>query len=467
MKNPVSPLKKGVFVGGLANRFVEHCKLYSSFFNVFSNNVSEQARCYLSGLLMKAPRKNMERMEEYVTECDYEKVQQFLTDSPWDHQSLQMQVSKDVNKIIGGDESVLVIDDSGFTKKGNKSVGVARQWNGRLGKTDNCQVGVFAALVKGRYGSLIDKRLYLPQHWVDDPVRCKEAGIPEEFCVFKKKPQLAIEMIDSALENQIRFKYVTGDGFYGNTPQFARELNDRNLLFVLDVHIDQTVYENNPKPYLPRRKKLIGPKYKKLQSRVDGTTVKAIIDKITPDEYQKLNIRESTKGTINFLCWRKKVWLWDGEEKGAKEWWLLVTKNTKDNEIKAFISNVSENVSLTKLVQIHSQRFWIERCFQDAKTSLGMADYQARKWTSWHHHICLVTLAMLFMLKERIDHADEVIMLSCQDIVELLNYYLPRADLSEDAVLKNIERRQRKRAQSIINAYKKQGDSEDLYFDQG
>jgi len=321
-----SPLKKGAFVDGLVGRFVEFCKMYSPFFDVFSNNVSPQARCYLSGLLMKAPRKNMERMEEYVEECDYEKVQQFLTDSPWDDKALQAQISKDVSKEIGSKEGVLVIDESGFTKKGKKTAGVARQWNGRLGKTDNCQVGVFAALVKGRYGSLIDKRLYLPKHWVDDTKRCKDAGIPDEYCVFKTKPQLGIEMIDSAIENKVEFGYVTGDGFYGNTPEFLRELDNRKLTFVLDVHRDQMVYMDNPKPYLPRRKKLIGPKYKNLQSRVPAITVTSIIDSIQRDEYSKINIRESTKGTIELFAWRKKVYLWDGKEKNANEWWLVITK---------------------------------------------------------------------------------------------------------------------------------------------
>jgi SRSO17 transposase len=147
--------------------------VYTRYFDVFSDNVASQARCYLSGLMMKAPRKNMERMEEYVHECEYQQVQQFLTDSPWDDRILQCRIGKDTNAELGDKDAVIAIDESGFTKKGKKSVGVARQWNGRLGKTDNCQVGVFASLIKGRYGNLIDKRLYLPKEWINDEKRCE------------------------------------------------------------------------------------------------------------------------------------------------------------------------------------------------------------------------------------------------------------------------------------------------------
>jgi SRSO17 transposase len=458
--------KKGVFdFRKLTSRFVNFCTVYTSYFDVFSDNVSAQARCYLSGLLMKAPRKNMERMEEYVDECDYQKIQQFLTDSPWKDKELQRKIGQDTNAELGGCDSVLAIDDSGVTKKGKKSVGVARQWNGRLGKTDNCQVGVFAALIKGRLGNLIDKRLYLPQEWTNDQARCEEAGIPPEHRIFKKKPDLALEMVDSAMQNGISFCAVVGDGFFGNTPKFARGLDARGLLFMLDIHMDQTVYLQDPAPYLPRRKNGRGPKYKRLQSRVDGVTAKSIIDHIDSSEFEKIEVRETTKGTLNLRAWRKQVWLWDGEEKKANRWWLVVTKNCKDNEIKAFMSNAPETISLKRMVVIHQQRFWIERCFQDAKTSLGMADYQARKWNSWHHHVCLVTLAMLFMLKERIYHKDEVALLSCQDIVELLNIYLPRADRTEKAVLQNIERRHKKRLDSIEVAYRKQGKTADCFFE--
>ena len=145
------------------------CQDYSVYFQAARHNLITKARCYLSGLLMKAQRKNMERMEEYVEDYDYQSLQQFVSDSPWDHEALIKRIGKDVDALVGGNDSMLIIDESGFAKKGKKSVGVARQWNGRLGKVDNSQVGVFAALSNAQgAGSLVDTRLYLPEEWTKD-----------------------------------------------------------------------------------------------------------------------------------------------------------------------------------------------------------------------------------------------------------------------------------------------------------
>jgi len=458
------PQKKGAFdtlypgVRELTNRFSGFCDVYTPFFNVFSNNVAPQARCYVAGLLMKAPRKNMERMEEYVVGCDYQSIQQFLTDSPWNDQALQLQLAQDVNKEIGGKGAALCIDESAITKKGDKSVGVARQWNGRLGKTDNCQVGVFASLVNGDRGCIIGKRLYLPKVWTDDKSRCEHAGIPEDKRTFKTKPQLALELVDEALFAGVEFSFVCMDAFYGNNPQLLRELEKRGLKFVADIHMDQSIYTEDPEPYLPRRRTKKGPKYKKLKCRGIVKSVEEFIKSIDDHRWETVAVRESTKGTLTRKAYRQIIWLWDGEERKARQWWLTIIK-CDDGEIKALTCNAGTAVTLGKLVETHSQRYWIERTFQDAKTSIGMADYQARKWNSWNHHMTLVSLAMLFGMRERIHHNSIDGLLSYQDIVELLDFYLPRADRTESEMLENITRRHVKRLLSIESAYRKRGKS--------
>lgn len=455
------PQKKGAFdtlfpgINALTDRFGDFCNVYTHYFNVFSNNVAPQARCYTAGLLMKAPRKNMERMEEYVNECDYESIQQFLSDSPWDDKALQIRLAQDVNEEIGGNGAVLCIDESAVTKKGNKSVGVARQWNGRLGKTDNCQVGVFSSLVKESTGCIIGKRLYLPKEWASDKARCERAGIPTDKRVFKTKPRLALELVDEALETGIEFDYVCMDAFYGNNPQLLRELEKRELVFVADVHMDQGIYTEDPEPYLPRRRTKIGPKYKRLQCRGIVKTVKEFIGEIAENRWKTVPVRESTKGRLTRSAFRQVVWLWDGEERVARQWWLTIVR-CEDGEEKAFISNAGSTVTLQKIVEAHAQRYWIERTFQDAKTSIGMADYQARKWKSWHHHMTMVSLASLFVMRERIHHNSIDGLLSYQDIVELLDFYLPRADRTEEELLENITRRHVKRLRSIESANRKQ-----------
>ena len=436
---------------------MEYCNEYGEFFKVYRNDVSGTAKNYLSGLLMKAPRKNMERMEEYVDGANYDSYQHFLSVSPWDHLGLNKQVRSDVNSILGGEESVFCIDESGFTKKGNDSVGVSHQYNGRLGKLDNCQVGVFASLCNDSMSSIIDNRLYLPRkEWINDNARCEKAKVPQEYRVFKTKQELALDMVDVAIEEGLTFGWVAADGFYGRDSKFLNALDDQELLFVVDVPCDQTVYLKDPKPYLPRRRNKKGPKFKNLRSRTEGTRVDEFFKQIQKSQWNKVEIRDTTKGKLFSYAYRKRLYVWDGLEKHARERWLVITQDPITNEVKYFLSNADTSVSLTTLVRKHAQRFWIERTFQDGKTSVGMADYQVRRWKGWQHHMSMVMLALLFLLKERIGNKKNIELLSCQDIIELLNFYLPRKDVTEEAVFNSMMERHRKREYSIKSAYKKQ-----------
>jgi len=174
-----------------------------------------------------------------------------------------------------------------------------------------------------------------------------------------------------------------------------------------------------------------------------------------------ITIRGGTKGYIGFYARRRRVWIWQKGASQAREVWLVILKDAFTNEVKYFISNFSNfgpKVTLTKLVHKAARRYYIERAFQDAKTSLGMANYQVRVWKGWHHHMAMISMALLFMLKERILNESDVTLLSCQDIVELLNHYLPRADKTEEAIFKQLEKRHKKRQKSIESAYQKQAE---------
>ncbi len=440
----------------IASRFVTFTQAYSRHIKVASQNVSDKARAYTTGLVMKAARKNMERMEEYVEDCEYQSLQQFLSDSPWDHESLNEHIAADVNDLLGGPESVLAIDESGFAKKGNMSVGVARQWNGRQGKTDNCQVGVYAALSDGVHASIVDFGLYLTKAWTEDKERCRKAKVPEGKCDFKTKPELAVEMVVAAQANGLSFGWVAMDAFYGQVSKCVRDIARLGLNFVADVHCNQMVYTEDPRPYLPRRKNRQGRKPTLLRARTESIRVDDLRKEEPFARWHMIRVREGTKGTVFVRARRRRVWLWDGEEKTARNWWLVFINDPLTGELKYFISNAKASVGLATLVRKHATRFWIERAFQDGKTSAGMADYQARGWIAWHHHMSLVMLALLFLLKERLLHQQDITLLSCQDIVELLNLYLPRMDLTEEAVLANIKRRHRARQRDIDSACRRQ-----------
>jgi SRSO17 transposase len=406
---------------------------------------------------MQATRKNMERMEEHVVGADDQALQYMLTDAQWDSKAVMDQVAQEVNQLLGGDESCLLLDESGFEKKGEHSVGVARQWNGRLGKVDNCQVGVFAALGCGTRVSLIDFRLYLPESWSKDALRCKKMGIPESFRAFKTKSELALEMVRHQRQQGIQFAWVGADGGYGKEPAFLRGLDDMDEIFVVDVHKDQLIYLEDPQPVIPQKKNKRGKKTSRYQAQTQSVRVDDW-KKAQPEEaWQRYKLRDSTKGELVVEILHQRVWLWDKNGPNAHHWHLIVRRELNSPETcKYTLSNAPVETSTQQLAQMQGQRFWIERAFEDGKSESGMADYQARKWRSWHHHMALVSMAMLFMAEERELHRDEMPLLSCNDIEILLRTFLPRRDIDPDEVVRQMEKRHRRRQASIDNAFNKQ-----------
>ncbi|MDP2106187.1 MAG: IS701 family transposase, partial [Desulfobulbaceae bacterium] len=229
----------------MASSFCRFHERYKNHFTTKTGNVIEQSRHYLFGLA-QAIRKNIERMTEVVAGSEYQSVHHFISNSPWDHRPIMDQVARDSDRLLGGSaDSGLIIDETSIPKKGKKSVGVARQWSGRLGKVDNCQVGVFASLVRGSSVAIIDERLYLPEEWTDDPERCRKAGVPGAV-TFKTKSQLALELIRHARSQGIRFAWLGVDGGYGKEPDFLSSLDAESEQFVADVHKDQVIYLEDP-----------------------------------------------------------------------------------------------------------------------------------------------------------------------------------------------------------------------------
>lgn len=397
-------------------------------------------------------------MEEHVVDADDQALQYMLTEAQWSDQSVMKQVAQEADQLLGGsEESCLLLDESGFAKKGKHSVGVSRQWCGNLGKVDNCQVGVFAALGRGNRATIVDFRLYLPERWTSDEDRCDKAGIPEDFRAFKKKSEQALEMVKSQRESGIRFAWVGADGGYGKEPDFLRGLDDMNETFVVDVHKDQTIYLDDPEPTIPPRKSLKGRRPTKYKTEIKGMRVDKWVKQQPEADWCQYTLRDSTKGTLEAQILHKRVWLWDNHESSAKHWHLIVRKDMNSNEkLKYTLSNAPADISVHQLAKMQGQRFWVERAFQDGKSESGMADYQARKWNSWHHHMALVSMAMLFMAEEREYQKIEYPLLSCNDIELLLKAYLPRRDIEHDEILRQMKKRHIRRQASIDMAFNKQ-----------
>ncbi|MBF0425991.1 MAG: IS701 family transposase, partial [Magnetococcales bacterium] len=307
-------------------------------------------RNYLSGLV-QAQRKNMERMAEVVPESDDQALQHFLSNSPWNERAVLDQIALDVDRLFGDKkERALIFDESGITKKGSYSVGVARQWNGRLGKVDNCQVGVYATLCCGQFASLIDARLYLPEVWVNDDERCEKAGVPKDQRKLLTKPQLALEIVRNNRQLGVRFAWVGMDGFYGSKPSLLRSLNNDGEIFMADVHKDQRVYLDDPRPIIPASKPGDDRKEMCLEAQVAAIRVDKWAKNQPPEDWKLVNLRDSTKGVLEVEVLHRRVWLWDGKEEHAHEWHLLVRREVNSpNEIKYSLSNASAETSIERL----------------------------------------------------------------------------------------------------------------------
>ena len=260
-----------------------------------------------------------------------------------------------------------------------------------------------------------------------------------------------------ARQRGMRFNWVGADGFYGENPGFCYGLENIGEVFMVDVHKNQSVYIENPQISIPESKGKAGPKPKKPKAHINPIRVDKLVAKKSDTSWSKITLRPSTKGDIEVEIFHTYVWVWDGKEKQARKRHLIVQRTIiSKSDYKYSLSNASEDTSVEKLARMQAQRYWIERSFEDGKSEVGMGDYQVRGWRGWHHHMTLVMMAMLFLLKERMENNKSHPLLSCRDIVELLSHFLPRRDVCEEEVLRQMEQRHKKRRSSIDSAFRKQ-----------
>jgi len=416
----------------------------AKLFDTTTHHSSAQAQVYLTGLLSELAAKNMWRMEEKILGAKQENLQQFLSDSPWRSSGVWTWVGQRANEHLGGQaHSMLLIDESGHGKKGRQSVGVARQYNGRLGKTDNCQVGVYSALALETRATLTGSRLYLPEEWVKDPARCLAAGIPAEEIRLRTKLELARELVEEALANGLEFRWVGVDAGYGRDQGFLSWIEEQGLGFVADVPTDLLVWEKKPAS-LERPEKLkasgarpVGELAQEWKARAKGRSV---------------TLREAENGPVRVKVWARRVWVWPEGQAEPRLWWLVVREDGT-GDVKYTLLNSPAATPLEELAILQGGRHFVERAFEDGKSHVGMGDYQVRKWLGWQHHMALVGLAMLFVLEERLLATKSHPLLSVRDVVELMSWYFMKHPSLEE-LMEVMGRRHRRRKQ-LMQAAKK------------
>ena len=399
----------------------------------------------------------MERMEEQVSGSVYRQYQHFLSNSRWESVPVLHQVARDMSEVCATQKAKnatptgLLVDESATLKKGNDSVGVGRQYAGVVGKVDNCQVGVYASLCHDTSATLVNERLFLPEAWADDSERCEKAGIPKGEQRHQTKPQLALSMIDELDNLGLQWDWIGGDGLYGHSDEFTTGLDERELFYVLDVHKDELIYEEEPQIAVPPRTHAHGPTPTKLRADREPIRLDRYCAKLPTDSWELVKIRKSQKGWLKRKVHVASVWVWDGEETHARRRTVVISKTLgrKPKTKYSFSNGTLEDYTVEEYAYFQAQRYWVERCFDDAKNELGLSDYQVRKWQGWHHHHALVMMASLFLLKERLPQKEAVPLMSLRDARLLLIARLFGTDEDVDTCLTQMRVRHEKRQKSI------------------
>jgi SRSO17 transposase len=396
-------------------------------FQVSKYNVSKIALSYIKGI-WPSRLSNLEKITETGVPTGYHQLQHFISDSPWDPQNLMDHVSKEVSsKMISPKLIGLHIDESGNRKKGKHSVGVAPQYCGNVGKVDNSQVAVFAALSQGDFATIIDSKLYLPKCWSKDKKRLDKAKVPLEHRKFKTKQELAMDIIQHQIALGTRFDYLGGDAYYGADQQLTDAIDNKAIPFLMDIRENQYVFLEKPDIQVPAPKTNRGRKPRKPKANIKAISVCEYQKTLTTNDYTELTVRNTAKGKLKCLYHFRVVYLWDGVSHHASKRLLMIRKSIKKRktEINYSLGNVDlAQYTPEAIAYMQAQRFFIEHAFKEAKSVLGMHQIQTRKWIAWYHQIALNMLLLLFIFREKLLHFKQLPLLSAWDIKQIMQFLI-------------------------------------------
>src|SRR4051795_5182461 len=390
-------------VRAAAERLVEFHERFAPLFG--KEQAQDNAYSYVKGLMVCPERKSIEPIALNVGNGNVSAMQKFVNIAPWDHGDIQAEVQAVFAEELVPTAAVSpvgvvgVVDESGFTKKGDQSAGVERQHNGRLGKEDNCQVGVFLVGVTPGGAALLDHALYLPETWCEDTPACRDrrdkVHIPERV-VFQTKPRLAAGLIRmTAVLSVVALDWITADEAYGRNGEFLDELERLEHRYVVEVPVNTTVWTEDPAgcvpPYGGRGRVPTQP------SRASVRSVAAVAAALPPESWQALEVRQGAKGPLCFEFVAVRVWAVRHGAAGPPIWLLVRRSLGGTPEIKYYVSDGDAATPLGVLAQVACTRHEVEGYLEDAKSYLGMAQYETRSWIGWHHHMSLVAIAHLFI----------------------------------------------------------------------
>jgi SRSO17 transposase len=332
--------------------------------------VRARAGKFLAGLLDPVERRNGWQLAEVLGERSPDGVQRLLRTARWDADAVRNDLRAYVVEHLGDPDAVLVIDETGFLKKGSKSVGVARQYSGTAGRIENCQIGVFLAYASARGHAFLDRALYLPKGWTEDPARREAAGVPPDIR-FATKGDLAQAMLARAFAAAVPAAWVTGDEVYGNDGGLRRWLESQQRPYVLAVACSHPVWHEG------------------VQVRID-----ALVGQIPEDGWQRIDVGAGSKGPrlYDWACARLPYWT----EAGWTQWLLIRRSVSQPQDLTCYRAFGREEMTVAELARVAGTRWAIEEGFQRAK-EVGLDQYEVRRWAGWYRHSTLCLLAQAFL----------------------------------------------------------------------
>lgn len=330
-----------------------------------------RALAYIAGLLSPAERKNSWQLAEISGDLNPYGFQHLLGRAIWKPDALRDHLQTYIVDYLADADAIGVLDETGFLKKGRQSAGVARQYSGTAGRIENCQIGVFLTYASCHGHTLLDRELYLPKAWTDDPERCQRAGIPDER-VFATKPALGRQMLERAFAAGVTLAWVTGDCVYGDDRLLRTWLEERAQAYVLAVSGKETVW-----------------------LETQQQSVKALLAALPPDGWERLSAGEGSKGP-RWYDWRRLELAVPPREGWQR--WLLVRRSIADpSDLTAYIVFAPASSSLKEQVRVAGMRWTVEESIQTAKGEVGLDQYEVRSWTGWYRHITLAMWAQAFL----------------------------------------------------------------------
>jgi len=365
------------------------------------------APLYVRGLLGPGDRKSIQPMASRIAPKEHEQLHHFVATSPWDSAPLEAVLACKGQRLLGGADAALIIDDTTLLKQGKHSVGVARQYSGAAGKRANCQALVSLTLARAEVPFPLALRLFLPEEWTADAARCRKAGVPEERITARTKSQIALEELDRLIAAGVEFGWVLADAGYGTSADFRRALSARGLHWAVGIVKTQKVYPTDVKLLPPPPPKPKGRPPKHPVPTAERESVEAVLAALP---WRRVTWRHGTKGPLWARFAAVRVRVADGplnsraQHLPGEEAWL-VGEERSSGEVKYYLTNHPPRTSLRRIAGTIKARWACEQAHQQMKEELGLDHFEGRSWSGLHHHAVLTMIAYGFLQHLRLKEA--------------------------------------------------------------